>query len=62
MAMQPAISYIDTPEDIREKYQYFTEAAMGKLKDIGYSLPFHSLEQGVDDYVKTYLQGGYSYF
>jgi ADP-L-glycero-D-manno-heptose 6-epimerase len=62
MAVEPAISYIDTPEDIREKYQYFTEAAMGKLKDIGYSRPFYSLEQGIDDYVKTYLQAGYSYF
>jgi ADP-L-glycero-D-manno-heptose 6-epimerase len=62
MAVEPAISYVDTPEDIREKYQYFTEAAMGKLKDIGYSRPFYSLEQGVEDYVKTYLQGGYSYF
>jgi ADP-L-glycero-D-manno-heptose 6-epimerase len=62
MNIEPAIAYIDTPEDIREKYQYFTEAAMGKLKDIGYSRPFYSLEQGVEDYVKTYLQGGYSYF
>jgi ADP-L-glycero-D-manno-heptose 6-epimerase len=62
MNIEPAIAYIDTPEDIREKYQYYTEAAMNKLKGIGYSHPFSSLEEGVDDYVKTYLQGGYSYF
>jgi ADP-L-glycero-D-manno-heptose 6-epimerase len=62
MNMEPAISYIDTPEDIREKYQYFTEASMSKLKGIGYNQPFYSLEEGVDDYVKTYLQNGYSYF
>ena len=62
MNIEPAIAYIDTPEDIREKYQYYTEVAMNKLKGIGYSHPFSSLEEGVDDYVKTYLQGGYSYF
>lgn len=45
------ISYIDTPEDIRDKYQYFTEAKMDKLKSIGYDKPFHSLEEGVKGYV-----------
>ncbi len=49
------ISFIDTPEDIREKYQYFTEADMGKLKSIGYDTPFHSLEEGISEYVKEYL-------
>ncbi|MDF9797030.1 ADP-L-glycero-D-manno-heptose 6-epimerase [Catalinimonas alkaloidigena] len=49
------ISFIDTPEDIREKYQYFTEADMHKLKSIGYHTPFHSLEEGVSDYVQQYL-------
>jgi ADP-L-glycero-D-manno-heptose 6-epimerase len=49
------IAFIDTPADIRDKYQYFTEAKMEKLKDIGYNLPFHSLEEGVSDYVKNYL-------
>ena len=41
------IDFIDTPEDIREKYQYFTEADMSKLKSIGYKRPFTSLEDGV---------------
>jgi ADP-L-glycero-D-manno-heptose 6-epimerase len=49
------IDFIDTPEDIRDKYQYFTEANMTKLKSIGYNKPFHTLEEGVSDYVKNYL-------
>lgn len=55
MGIAPEISFIDTPADIREKYQYFTEAKMSKLRSIGYDHPFHSLEQGVQDYVKHYL-------
>jgi len=51
----PTIDFIDTPIDIRDKYQYFTEANMKKMKDIGYNIPFHSLEEGVTDYVKNYL-------
>jgi ADP-L-glycero-D-manno-heptose 6-epimerase len=53
--LQPQIEYIDMPEDIRDKYQYFTEAAMNKLKAAGYTKGFYSLEQGVDDYVRNYL-------
>lgn len=49
------ISFIDTPADIRDKYQYFTEASMEKLKRIGYDQPFYELEEGVHDYVKEYL-------
>ncbi len=49
------ISFVDTPEDIRDKYQYFTEATMEKLKAIGYDKDFHTLEEGVEDYVKNYL-------
>jgi ADP-L-glycero-D-manno-heptose 6-epimerase len=49
------ISFVDTPEDIRDKYQYFTEANMAKLVGIGYNKPFHSLEDGVADYVGNYL-------
>jgi len=49
------ISFIDTPEDIRDKYQYFTQANMDKLRSIGYTTPFTSLEEGVADYVKNYL-------
>ncbi|WP_439559301.1 ADP-glyceromanno-heptose 6-epimerase [Dyadobacter sp.] len=58
MDKTPDISYIDTPEDIRDKYQYFTEANMNKLRTIGYDKPFTSLEEGVSDYVKNYLSSG----
>ena len=50
------ISFIDTPADIRDKYQYFTEADMSKLISIGYKQGFHELEDGVRDYVNTYLK------
>jgi ADP-L-glycero-D-manno-heptose 6-epimerase len=49
------IEFIDTPIDIRDKYQYFTEATMEKLKSIGYVKPFTTLEEGVKDYVQHYL-------
>lgn len=53
--LEPKIDFIDTPADIRDKYQYFTEANMQKLRTIGYQEPFYSLEDGVTDYVKNYL-------
>ena len=49
------IEYIDMPEDIRNTYQYFTEADMHKLYTAGYTQPFYSLEKGVEDYVRNYL-------
>jgi ADP-L-glycero-D-manno-heptose 6-epimerase len=53
--LQPTIEYFDMPGDIRDKYQYFTEAKMEKLITAGYTTPFFSLEEGVDDYVRHYL-------
>jgi len=55
MKLPEKISFIPTPEDIRDKYQYFTEANMTKLHKAGYNKPFTSLETGVNEYVKTYL-------
>jgi len=55
------ISFIDTPADIRDKYQYYTQAEMDKLISIGYDRPFTSLEDGVEDYVKNYLVEGKYY-
>ncbi len=52
---EPVIEYIDMPEDIRDKYQYFTEADMTKLREAGYDKPFYTLEEGVSDYVRHYL-------
>jgi ADP-L-glycero-D-manno-heptose 6-epimerase len=49
------IDFIDTPQDIRENYQYYTCADMTKLRENGYTLPFHSLQEGVFDYVQAYL-------
>jgi ADP-L-glycero-D-manno-heptose 6-epimerase len=56
MGIEPVIEYIDMPEDIRDKYQYFTEADMAKLRNAGYRNDFYSLEDGVSDYVTNYLQ------
>ncbi|RRB07338.1 ADP-glyceromanno-heptose 6-epimerase [Larkinella rosea] len=55
MGVTPQIEFIDTPEDIRDKYQYYTQATMSKLRSIGYSQHFKSLEEGISDYVKNYL-------
>jgi len=52
---EPRIRFIDMPEDIRDKYQYFTEADMHKLVSAGYKEHFYTLEEGVDDYVRNYL-------
>ncbi len=58
MNLEPVIEYIDTPLDIRDKYQYFTEAKMRKLRNVGYNKEFMSLAEGVPDYVKEYLGKG----
>ena len=55
---EPNITFVPTPVDIRDKYQYFTEAKMEKLNKIGYHKPFSTLEEGVEDYVKNYLSKG----
>ena len=58
---EPNITYIDMPEDIRNTYQYFTEANMKKLRNAGYKEEFYSLEEGIDDYVRNYLAPGRYY-
>ncbi len=55
---EPNIEFIDTPEDIRDKYQYFTEADMSKLHRAGYPENFTALEGGIADYVREYLEKG----
>jgi ADP-L-glycero-D-manno-heptose 6-epimerase len=55
MSVDRKIEFIDTPVDIRDKYQYFTEANMDKLRSIGYDQDFYSLEDGVKEYVQGYL-------
>ena len=58
MGLEPTIDFIDTPEDIRDTYQYFTEADLTKLRSAGYTAPFLSLEEGIDRYVKDHLMTG----
>ena len=55
MGKTPSITYIDMPQDLHGKYQYFTEASMQKLQAAGYTNAFHTLEEGVRDYVQNYL-------
>ena len=58
MGAEEDIHFIDTPADIRDKYQYYTEANMAKLRGIGYDRPFTTIEDGVGDYVTGYLLKG----
>lgn len=51
------IEFVDMPIDIRDKYQYFTEAKMAKIRSVGYNKTFYTLEEGVKDYVQNYLIG-----
>ena len=50
------ITYIETPEKIRNQYQYFTKAEISKLRKVGFKDKFHSLEDGINDYVNNYLK------
>jgi ADP-L-glycero-D-manno-heptose 6-epimerase len=52
---QPVYEFVDTPVEIRDKYQYFTEARMDRLRAAGYDKQFTALEDGVADYVTNYL-------
>jgi ADP-L-glycero-D-manno-heptose 6-epimerase len=61
MAREPDITYIDMPQDLQGKYQYFTQAEMQKLRHAGYKKPFTSLEEGVRDYVQNYLMQADAY-
>lgn len=58
MGKEARIVFIDTPADIRDKYQYFTEAPMGKLREAGYARAFTTLEEGILDYVANHLLPG----
>ena len=55
LGREPSIDYIDTPADIRDRYQYFTEARMDRLRAAGYDRPFTTLESGVGRYIRDYL-------
>jgi ADP-L-glycero-D-manno-heptose 6-epimerase len=61
MGVEANIDFMDTPENLRDNYQYFTEANMDKLRSIGYNREFYTLEEGVKDYVQNYLMEGKYY-
>ena len=61
MDLEEDIVFIDTPLDIRDKYQYFTEAAMDKLRNAGYDEPFYTLEEAVEEYILEFLRPGRYY-
>ena len=61
MDLETKIEYIDMPVDLRNTYQYYTQAEMEKIKEAGYNEVFYSLEEGVEDYVRHYLSANYYY-
>jgi ADP-L-glycero-D-manno-heptose 6-epimerase len=61
LGKEPVIDWMDIPEDIRDTYQYYTEAQMSKLRNAGYTEAFSTLEEGVQDYVLNYLRSGAYY-
>lgn len=62
MGKEKKIEFIDMPELLRAKYQYFTEAKMDKLRDAGYKKSFYSLEDGIEDYVQNFLEKDYKIY
>ncbi len=62
MTQRIDIQYVDMPEALRLKYQYYTQAAMDKLREKGYTDPFYSLEEGILDYVQNYLAKDYAVY
>lgn len=55
MDRKPSITYIDMPEHLRDRYQYFTQATIDRIRGVGYDAPVNSLEDGITDYVQNYL-------
>ncbi len=55
LGREPQLEYIDMPEHLREKYQYYTQADIAKLREAGYEKEFHTLRTGAADYVCNYL-------
>jgi ADP-L-glycero-D-manno-heptose 6-epimerase len=55
LGREPQIDYVDMPEGLRAKYQYFTEARIDRLRAVGYGKPFTTLEDAVGRYVRDFL-------
>jgi len=58
MDREPHIDYVDMPEGLRDRYQYFTQATIDRIREAGYEQSIRSLEDGVADYVQAYLIPG----
>ena len=61
LGKDPAVEWVETPAEIRDRYQYFTEARMERIRAAGHTRPFHTLEEGVTAYVQRYLATGDPY-
>jgi len=61
MKLNEKIGFVDTPDDLRGKYQYYTCANIHKLRSIGYKEPFLSIEEGIENYISKYLISGSCY-
>ena len=61
LEMPVNIKYIEMPDNLKDKYQYYTEANISKLRKIGYKKSFTTLESGIEDYVINYLKRGAFY-
>lgn len=59
LGMEPNIRFIDMPEKLRDRYQYYTQAEMGKLRSVGYDKSFRDLNEAVEDYVNEHLSKGF---
>jgi ADP-L-glycero-D-manno-heptose 6-epimerase len=59
--VEPRIEFVDMPLHLRDRYQYFTEAPLAKLRAAGFEAPTTDLESGVSDYVRNYLKSGFRY-
>jgi len=62
VGLKPNIEYVEMPEILRNKYQYYTQASMDKLRETGYKEDFYTLENGIKDYVQNYLMKGYEIY
>lgn len=62
LGLEPNIEYIDMPEHLKKKYQYYTKAEMDKLREVGYDKEFKNLEDGARDYVLNHLHKGYEIY
>ena len=62
LGKEPVIEYIDMPEELKEKYQYHTQAEITKLRNVGYTEPFMDVKEGVKDYVLEHLKKGFAIY